>query len=339
MIFKSYEAQKNLTNILKSKMILLYGKNYGLKKEINESIIIRGKQENNDVEISSYYESDITDNENIFYETIYSGSLFSSKKIITINNCTDKIIKQIEDIIKKNPENLFIIFQADILEKKSKLRSFFETNPDCSCIPCYLDTNKDLENIIIRNFRENKIAISKEAINLLIEKSNNDRGNLRNEIDKIKSYSKDKKQISIEEIRLLINFSGEYKSDALVNECLSGNILGYKKILDEIYTNTINQIFILRILNNKIEKLLKMKELEKNYKDIDSLINLSKPAIFWKDKPVVKKQLIIWKVEDLKRMINKLNDTELLCKKNPKSSNIIFFNFFTEICKKANSYS
>ena len=148
-----------------------------------------------------------------------------------------------------------------------------------------------------------------------------------------------KKQISNEEVKTLINFSGEYKSDALVNECLSGNILGYKKILDEIYTNAINQIFILRILNNKIDKLLKMKEIEKNYKDIDSLINLAKPAIFWKDKPVVKKQLKIWKVEDLKKIINKLNDTELLCKKNPKSSNIIFFKFFTEICNKANNYS
>ena len=339
MIFKSYEVQKNLTNILKSKMILLYGENYGLKKEIAESIIIHEKQKNNDVEIGSYYENDITDNENMFYETIYSGSLFSSKKIITINNCSDKIIKQIEDIIKKNPENLFIIFQSDILEKKSKLRSLFETNSDCSCVPCYPDTNRDLENIIIKNFKDNKIAISKETTNLLIEKSNNDRGNLKNEIEKIKSYSMGKKQINIEEVKTLINFSGEYKSDALVNECLSGNILGYKKILNEIYANAINQIFILRILNNKIDKLLKMKEVEKKYKDIDSLINLVKPAIFWKDKPVVKKQLKIWKIEDLRKIINKLNDTELLCKKNPKSSNIIFFKFFTEICNKANSCS
>ncbi len=339
MIFKSYEVQKNLENILKVKMILLYGENYGLKKEIIESIIAQEKLKNNDIEIGSYYESDITDNENIFYETIYSGSLFSNKKIITVNNCTDKIIKQIEDIIEKNPENLFIILQADILEKKSKLRSFFEKNSYCACIPCYLDTDRDLENIIIKNFKDNKVAISRETINLLIEKSNHDRGNLKNEIEKIKSYSINKKKISVEEVKSLINFSGEYKSDALINECLCGNILGYKKILDEIYANAINQIFIFRILNNKIDKLLKMKEVEKNYKDIDSLINLSKPAIFWKDKPVVKKQLKIWKTEDLKKIINKLNDTELLCKKNPKSSNIIFFNFFNEICKKANSYS
>ena len=121
MIFKSYEVQKNLTNILKSKMILLYGENYGLKKEIAELIIIEEKQKNNDIEIGSYYESDITDNENIFYETIYSGSLFSNKKIITVNNCSDKkrTFLEISDLeinnSKLNPSRI------EIIRKKSNL--------------------------------------------------------------------------------------------------------------------------------------------------------------------------------------------------------------------------
>ena len=141
------------------------------------------------------------------------------------------------------------------------------------------------------------------------------------------------------EIKSLINFTGEYKSDALINECLCGNTLSYKKILEEIYTNTINQIFFLRILSNKIEKLLKMKDIEKEYNNIDSLINSAKPAIFWKDKSIIKKQLSIWKIEDLKTVFNEINNTELMCKKNPNSSKIIFFNFFNKICKKASNYS
>ena len=339
MIFRSFEIQKNLSNILKCNMLLLYGENYGLKKEIKETVVTNKKKKNNNIEVNSIYENDVTENEENFYESIYSGSLFSNEKIIIINNSTDKIIKQIENIKEKNPENLFIILLADVLDKRSKLRIFFEKDDNGACMPCYLDNERDLENIIIKNFREQKISISKEAINLLIDKSNNDRGNLLNEIEKIKNYSINKKQLSIEEIKLLINFTGEYKSDALVNECLCGNKLGYKKILEEIYTNTINQIFFLRILSNKIEKLLNMKETEKDYRDIDSLINSTKPAIFWKDKPVIKKQLKIWKLKDLRKVLNEINNIELMCKKNPNSSKIIFFNFFNEICKKANNYS
>ena len=339
MIYKTYELQKNLPNILKCNMLLLYGENFGLKKEIKEKIIKNKKQKNTTLEINSLYESDVAENENSFYESIYSGSLFSNEKIIIISNCTDKIIKQIENIKEKFPENIFIIILADILDKKSKLRNFFEKGDNNACMPCYLDNERDLENIIIKSFKDQKILMSKETINLLVEKANNDRGNLLNEIEKIKNYSMNKKQVNIQEIKSLINFTGEYKSDALINECLCGNTSGYKKILEELYTNTINQIFFLRILSNKIEKLLKIKETEKDYPNIESLINSIKPAIFWKDKPIIKKQLSIWKLEDLKAIFNEINYTELMCKKNPNSSKIIFFNLFNNICKKANSYS
>ena len=82
-----------------------------------------------------------------------------------------------------------------------------------------------------------------------------------------------------------------------------------------------------------------MKELEANYKSLDSLLNASNPRIFWKEKPMVKKQLTIWSLNDLKKTIYEVNDTEVLCKKNPQISKIIFFNFFTKLCKKANNYS
>ena len=105
--------------------------------------------------------------------------------------------------------------------------------------------------------------------------------------------------------------------------------------------NTINQIFLLRILSNKMRRLLnlKEKEMEDNCNNLDSLLNASKPPIFWKEKPIVKKQLTIWSTKKLKKTINEINNIELLCKKNPKISKIIFFNFFSEICKKAKNFS
>ena len=115
--------------------------------------------------------------------------------------------------------------------------------------------------------------------------------------------------------------------------------LQYKKIISELYVNTINQVLLLRILSNKIQRLHKIKEHENKSNSLDNLINTSKPAIFWKEKPLVKKQLSIWNLNDLKKMIGEINNTELLCKKNPQISKFIFFNFFSSICKKANNYS
>ena len=148
-----------------------------------------------------------------------------------------------------------------------------------------------------------------------------------------------KKNLKTDDIKSIINFSGEYKSDNFINECLCGNILQYKKILSELYINTANQIFLLRILSNKIHRLLNMKELEGDHNNLDNLLNASKPPIFWKEKPMVKKQLAIWSLRDLKKIVYEINDTEILCKKNPQISKTIFFNLFTKLCKKANNYS
>ena len=339
MIAKSYEIIKNKSKFLKYNFFLLYGENYGLKKDIQKLIKTEFNNPSTNLEILTLYENDITDNEENFYNLIYSGSLFSNKKVITINNVTDKTYKTFEDILDKYPDNVTLIVFSNILEKRSKLRSLFEKDSKTLCIPCYPDNESDLRIIAKSEFTKNKISLSNESINLLVDKSNNDRNNLKNEIEKIKSFSLNKKSLEIEEVRSIINFSGEHKSDSLVNECLCGNILQYKKILHETYMNTTDQIFFLRILSNKINRLFSMKKMEGNYSNLDSLLNASKPPIFWKEKPMVKKQLTVWNLDSLNLIMAEINNTELLCKKNPQLSKMIFFNFFTKLCKQANNYS
>ncbi len=339
MIIKSFEILKKVSNYLNYNLFLLYGENLGLKKEIKDKIKILLNEKDSEIETLSFYENDIINNEEIFYNSIFSGSLFSNKKIITISNVTDKLMKQLEDVIDKFPKNIYLVIFSEVLEKKSKLRNFFEKNTKTVCVPCYSDSERDLQYIAISELKKNNIILSRESINLLIEKSNGDRNNLRNEIDKIKSFSLNNKKLEIDEIKLIINFTGEYKSDELINECLCGNIVKYKKILSELYANTINQIFLLRILNNKIQRLLNMKQIEADYSNLDSLLSAAKPPIFWKEKPIVKQQMSIWKHNDLKKIVKEINHTEILCKKNPQVSNIIFLNFFTKICRIANNYS
>ena len=340
MIIKSYEVSKNLKSFSKCNLFLLYGENVGLKKDIRDIIKKTIKQKNDNLEVLSLYESEILDNDENFYNFVYSGSLFSNKKILIIFEATDKIVKKISNVYDKYATQVFLIIFSGILEKKSKLRIFFEKTKKTICIRCYLDSEKDLEIIAQSEFKKNNILLSREAINLLIEKSNSDRNNLRNEIEKIKSYSLNKKNLQLNEIKSLINFSGDYKSEILINECLCGNISQYKKMISELYINTFNQIFLLRILSNKAQRLLKIKEQENISNNLDSLINDYKPAVFWKEKSLIKKQLSIWNINELKKMISGINTTELLCKKKTHNiSKIIFFSFFLEICAKANNYS
>ena len=339
MIIKSYELKKNLTNIKSNNFYLLYGENFGLKKELKSFITNTIKEKNQNTEILTLYENEVIEKEENFYNYIYSGSLFSEKKIIIIYDASDKLINKIDDIYEEFPETTYLIILSQNLEKKSKLRNFFEKNKKTYCIPCYEDNEKDLEIIAQYELKKDNLILSREIINLLIEKANADRNNLRNEIEKIKSFLFNKKNINIEEIKKLINFSGDYKSEIFVNECLCGNTIKYRKIISEMYSNTVNQILLFRILGNKIQRLLKIKEQKNISNNFDNLINEARPPIFWKEKPLVKKQLNIWSLKDLRNIIDGINKTELLCKKNSQVSNSIFFNFFSEICRKANNFA
>ena len=162
MIKKSYEVEKKISDLLKYNLYLLYGENYGLKKDIREVIKNEIKKNDSNVELLSLYEKDIIENKDDFYNSIYSGSLFGNKKIITIYNGTDKRISQVQDINDKYPGNVFIIIFSEILEKKSKLRNFFETNTKTICIPCYLDNERDLEIIANKELKKENVFLSKD---------------------------------------------------------------------------------------------------------------------------------------------------------------------------------
>ena len=322
MIFKTFELNKISKNTI---FYLLYGKNEGLKNEcVNE--ILKG----NDGKVFSYDENQIKDQTESFYENLLSGSLFESSKIILINRASDKIYNIIQDLIERNIVNTKIIINAGVLETKSKLRSLFEKNKKLICIPTYPDNDNTLAKLAVTIFRKENISISQQNINLIVEKSNGDRNNLKSEIEKIKNFVINKKKISTNEILKLINLSENYELSELIDNSLAKNKNKIIKILNENNYNVEDCIVILRTFLSKAKRIHKLAmEFEKNH-DINKTINTAKPPIFWKDKEIVKIQLKKWESKKIKKLINKINDVELKIKKNYNNSILIVTNFILE---------
>ena len=312
MILKSYEINKiNLDN---NKIILLYGKNEGHK---NESIKLITKKR---VESINYEEKEILENTTNFLDSLFTVSLFDNEKIILIKRATDKILKIIEEISIKDLDDTKIIINADNLEKRSKLRKFFEINKNYICIPFYPDNEQTLIKLTTNFFRNKKISIAQSEINQIINKCNGDRQNLNTELEKIEFYVKGGKKLSSKSLSKLINLNENYNVTELINHCLAKNKKQIIKILNENnYTNE-DGILILRTFLNKSKKILELlREYEKN-QNIELTISSAKPPIFWKDKEITKKQIYGWKQENLKKLIYELNDIELLIKNNINNS-------------------
>ena len=337
MLIKSYEILKKDLNFLNS--FLIYGENTGLKQDIVKSVIELKEKKNIKYKQFKFEEEEIIKNQNDFFNLIFSGSLFDKKKVIFVNRTTDRLFNLISEISKKDIKDILIFFEADQLEKKSKIRNLFEKDKNLVCIACYQDNNFDLIKIINDEIKQTKIKLSTESINLLIERASGDRNNLRNEVNKLKSFALDKQMVSYDQVKELTNMVGNYQNDYIVNICLNGDKKKLNKILRENNFSFEDFLILLKIFSKKIHRLLKIKIFNRLEKNLDQIFNQIRPPIFWKEKEDVKKQVRLWNEKKLNLIIKKINEIELNCKKNHELATNITLDFFATVCDEVNSYS
>ena len=331
MIIKSFELRKIKLN--NHKFYLFYGDNEGSKEETIKNLFEKNYLD----KTHRYEEREILDNIDNFFNSILTKSFFDNEKLIIINRATDKIKEIIESLMKKNPNDVKIILNSKNLEKKSTLRKIFEKEKSIVCVPFYEDNNQTLNSIISLFFRNKKIPISQQLINVLIERSRGDRKNLNNELTKIEAYSLNKKNLNLEEIIRLTNLADNYSASELVDHSLAKNTRKTVTILNENNYSDEDNIIIIRTLLAKLKRLVKIYELVDEKKNIEQAISACKPPIFWKDKPLVTQQIQSWEKEHLKNLIYKTNEIELLVKKNSVLAKNILADFIINNSRKANS--
>ena len=315
MIVKYFDLKKK--NIEKTNFFLLYGNNLGLIQETIEKILKPKLPKNH----YKYDETEILKNIKNFKEEIFNKSFFENEKLIILNRVSEKIVGLIEELIKANIDDLYFIILSKSLDKKSKLRNLFEKNSQIICIPFYEDTNETLSNIVEKFMKEKKIGISRELINMISERARGDRINLQNELTKIDNYTLNKKKLNFTDIVKITNLSENYSISELVDNCLSKNKLKILKIFNENKYNSEDCILILRTFLIKLKRLIKLQEnINTKNQNIDSVISSYKPPIFWKEKEIVKKQIMILDYNKTQELISKTTEVELMIKKNPQLS-------------------
>ena len=323
MIIKSFELEKIIS--LNLNIHLIYGNNEGIKQDIINNYY----KKNYIGEILKYDEQDILTNKDEFISSLLNKSLFETEKLIIISRGTDKLTTVINELLDRKEIGAKIIIKSSNLEKKSKLRNLFEKEKNVICTPVYEDDSRSL-NFIINNFlKDYKLSLSQEIKNILIERSNGDRINLKNELSKLKNLSITKNKLSIEDVLKLSNLAENYSVFELSDNYLAKNSKKVSNILNENNYSSDDCILIIRTILNKSKRLLKIRNEVDNNKNIDQVISTIKPPIFWKEKEIVKKQAQSWSTNEVKNIIFKINDLEALVKKNTTNSMLFVSNFIS----------
>ncbi len=323
MIIKSFEIDK--LKQINSSIHLIYGNNEGIKDDIINNFYLK----NFEGELLKYDEQDILNKRQEFISSISTRSLFENSRLIIISRVTDKFINLLHDIIEKELLEIKIILKSTILEKKSKIRTIFEKEKKIICTPVYEDDSRSLNYVIQAFLKENKLNISQEIKNLIIERSNGDRINLKNELFKLKNLSLSRKKITIEDIIKLSNLAENYSVFELSDNYLAKNSKKVSNILNENNYSSEDCILIVRTILNKSKRLLKIKTAMEDDISLDQVISSFKPPIFWKEKDIVKKQAQSWSTSEVKDLIYRINGLEALVKKNSTNSMLFVSNFIS----------
>ena len=329
MIFKSYLIEQN--NNLKNKNILLfYGENVGLKNEFKNKI----KLNNKNSEVIRYNQEEIIKDEERFINEIFNISLFSQKKIYFIENSNDKILEIFKGIEDKLGDQQIYLF-AELLDKKSKLRNYFEKSNNIGVIACYADNEMNIKKIIVDKLKGYE-GLSPQNINMIIESTNLDRVKLHNELDKIITYFTNKKIIT-NLLELLLNIKVNDNFNLLKDEALCGNKDKTNKLLSDTIMDADKNILYLNMINLRMNKLVETSELAKNL-SLENAVNTIKPPIFWKDKTMFMIQAKKWNKNKIKNVLKKTYDLEIKIKSDPiVNKNILVKKLNIDVCELANT--
>lgn len=329
MIVKSYLLENNNDFFKDYKSILFYGENFGLKNDFKNIIIKSFKGE-----FIKKSQEEILKNQKEFYEEMYNDSLFSDKKIFFINDIDDKLLETIKDIENNANKNKIYLF-ADILDKKSKIRNYFEKSKEFICVPCYQDNIITIKNII-KNKLKNFNSLNDEIIKIIADNCNLNRYKLNNEIEKIKSFFLDLK-IEKGKLKEILNLKINDDFNALNDQAFNGNKLLTNTLLSEtVFSNDRNIIYI-NLINQKTNRLLDILKKKKG-DSIEEFIDQIKPPIFWKEKPIIVNQIKKWNIKKLNKISEHSYKVEIKLKSQSALNQSLFVKkLIIDICNIANA--
>jgi len=330
MIFKSFLLEQNINHITDKNLVLFYGENLGLINDFKKLIRLNFPE----YKLINFNQEEIIKNQESFLTEISNLSLFEKKKIYYINDCNDKILEFIKENEKTISSQLIYLF-SNILDKKSKLRSHFEKEKVAAIVACYADNEITIKKLILEKL-EGFRGLSAENINLITDNCNFDRVKLNNELSKIITYFT-KKNIENDPLKSLLDHKINDDFHFLKNEALCGDKIKTNKLLSDTIMEPEKNIFYLTIINQSLHKLNETSKIAKKT-NIDEAINIVKPPIFWKEKPLIKKQLLKWDSIKIKKILNITYNLEIEIKSNIQiNKNILIKKLLVDICELANA--
>lgn len=276
----------------------------------------------------------IKEDKAILVDEFYSISMLGGRRLIMVKdsdkNTTQAIISSLKNLLSdpqygRKSDN-FILIQAGDLDKASALRKLVEESQFLMAIPCYEEDVKSLRLSISEIFKNNEINPENEVINLMIKNFGKDRNLIANEINKIKTYLGEEKQLSLEVFNKIISLKQDDNLQDFAVQFASKNyewcFLRAEKALEEGNES----IMLVRNLINYFSKLYNAKiAIERSGRSFDDAVKSAQ--IFYKIEENFRNSLQNLSLKFIAKSLQSFEKLEINLKKGNMSSRLVFLSY------------
>ena len=227
----------------------------------------------------------------------YTVSMFGGARLIWLRGVSNNLslVKQLELLLNKPPENTYCIFEAGDLKKGSKVRDIVEGAKNACAIPCYVDGVRNISTIIDEELKKNNQTIGLEARQFLLSLLGADRGASRSEIDKLCLYTSGKTQIEYSDIADILGDASAISVDAITDAVLTGNLQAFDKSITKFSSSGASNFLLFSAMIRQFQALDKMRnEMEVGGKSANQAMSSARPPIFFARKSAIETALNKW---------------------------------------------
>lgn len=305
-------------------LILIYGPEEA-EVNVSKQKIIRflQKSEAEEIEVINIPYAVVRENPIALRDEMASLSLLNNKRVIVVTDAAATISKDLIEVIKRSKGSSTVIFIAGDLSKSSSMRKFFEEEINILAIACYKPDQMRLKKLVREYLDKEGFKYQNEIVDTIVEILPANEHIIRNELNKLSIYLGQQKQIAYEDIINAIGVNAEISLDDLCAALVAGNVNQVQKYLNSLQSADVNFMLIIRVLANFLVKVIKLKSLIEEGKNLEQAIFSLKPPVFFKQKDNLVTAAKKLSLDQALLLFKIMVDIELKCKKGLAQPEVI----------------
>lgn len=265
----------------------------------------------------------IKDDPSVLADEINAMCFMGGRRLIKVRMESTTLPKDVCEIIEKSNGDSFVIFSAGDLTPASSLRKFFEKSGKTAALACYKDDNATISRVIGQKLLAEGYEFSADVTRYLSESFSGDRLVIMSEVEKLITYMGDKKQISLSDVEECIYDSSEFSLDELCIAVASRNLYDIEKNLNKAMKENVTPITIIRLMLRYFMRLQQVRNMLDDGAPEQQAMSSLRPPVFFKQAPLFKRHLSLWTSPAISKVITKLIELEIECKKTGSPAELL----------------